>query len=425
MIIERQNKEACVEIGQAREAVGEFFAGNDYTGKRILMIIPDNTRSGPIGEIFKIIYEFLGPKAKAVDCLVALGTHQPMSEEQICARLSMTPDERKNKYAAVKFFNHEWEEPQTFTSIGKISADEIEQISDGLFAEEVDVVINMLLFEYDEFFILGPVFPHEVVGFSGGHKYIFPGIAGDDIIHFFHWLGAVVTNPLINGSKWTPTRKVVEKAASLITMPHKLFAIVALEDKLKGIFIGDALEAWEKAADLSEQVHITYKDKPYNTILGIAPEMYDDIWTAGKVMYKLEPILADGGTLIIYAPHITEISYTHGKWLDKIGYHTRDYFLKRMEQFAGVPRGIMAHSTHVKGIGTFVDGVEKPRANVVLATSISKQRCEKVNLDYLNPNDINIADYENREDEGILVVHHAGEVLHRLSNGYIPTIPKQ
>lgn len=425
MIIERQNKEVFVKTGQAREAVGEFFAQNNYTGKRILMLIPDNTRSGPIGDIFKIIYEFLGPKAKAVDCLVALGTHQPMSEEQICARLSMTPDERKSKYAAVKFFNHEWEEPQTFASIGKISADEIEQISDGLFREEVDVSINKLILKYDEFFILGPVFPHEVVGFSGGHKYIFPGISGDEIIHLFHWLAGVITNPVINGNKWTPTRAVVEKAASFITTPHKLFAVVALNDELKGLFIGDTLKAWEKAADLSEQVHITYKDKPYNTILGIAPEMYDDIWVAGKVMYKLEPILADGGTLIIYAPHITEISYTHGKWLDKIGYHTRDYFLKRMEQFAGVPRGIIAHSTHVKGIGTFIDGVEKPRANVVLATSISKQRCEKVNLDYLNPNDINIADYENREDEGILVVPHAGEVLHRLSSGYIPTIPKQ
>jgi len=89
-----------------------------------------------------------------------------------------------------------------------------------------------------------------------------------------------------------------------------------------------------------------------------------------------------------------------------------------------VPRGIMAHSTHVKGIGTYIDGVEKPRANVVLATGISRQRCKKVNLDYMNPHDINIADYEDREDEGILLVHHAGEVLHRLSSGYIPTIAK-
>jgi nickel-dependent lactate racemase len=325
----------------------------------------------------------------------------------------------------VKFFNHEWDKPQTFASIGKITADEIEQISDGLFREEVDVAVNKMILEYDQLLILGPVFPHEVVGFSGGHKYIFPGSAGDEIIHFFHWLGAVITNPLVNGNKWTPTRKVVEKAASFVKTPHKLFAIVAMDNELKGIFIGDTLEAWEKAADLSQQVHITYMDKTYHTILGIAPEMYDDIWTAGKVMYKLEPILADGGTLIIYAPHITELSYTHGKWLDKIGYHTRDYFLKRMDHFAGVPRGVMAHSTHVKGIGTYIDGVEKPRANVVLATGISRQRCKKVNLDYMNPADINIADYENRQDEGILLVHHAGEVLHRLSSGFIPTIPKE
>jgi nickel-dependent lactate racemase len=424
MVIERQNRDGLVKLEQAREAVDEFFARNDYAGKRVLLIIPDNTRSGPVGDIFKITYDFLQSKAKAIDCLIALGTHQPMSEEQICTRLSMTPEERSSKYASVKFFNHEWDKPETFTSVGKITADEIEQMSNGLFREEVDVAINKLIFNYDEFFILGPVFPHEVVGFSGGHKYIFPGIAGDEIINFFHWLGAVITNPLVNGNKWTPTRKVVEKAASFITVPHKLFAIVALEDELKGIFIGDTIEAWEKAADLSEQVHIIYKDKPYNTILGIAPKMYDDIWVAGKVMYKLEPIAADGGKLIIYAPHITEISYTHGKWLDRIGYHTRNYFLNRMEQFAGVPRGVIAHSTHVKGIGTFIDGVEKPRVKVVLATGISEQRCRKVNLDYLNPDDINIADYENREDEGILVVQHAGEVLHRLSGGYIPTIPK-
>jgi nickel-dependent lactate racemase len=423
MVIEQQNKDGSVTREQAREAIAEFFSQNDYTGKRILLIIPDNTRSGPVGDIFQIIFDSIGKKAKALDCLVALGTHQPMSEKQICTRLGITADQRSRKYASVKFFNHEWEKDETFISIGKISADDVEQISGGLFREEVDTRINKLIYDYDEFFILGPVFPHEVVGFSGGHKYIFPGVAGDEIIHFFHWLGAVVTNPLINGSKWTPTRKVVEKAASLITVPRKLFAIVALENELKGIFVGDVLEAWEKAADLSEKVHITYKDKSYKTILGIAPEMYDDIWTAGKVMYKLEPILADGGTLIIYAPHITEISYTHGKWLDKIGYHTRDYFLKRIDKFADVPRGILAHSTHVRGIGTFIDGKENPRANVVLATGISKQRCEKVNLGYMNPSDINISDYENKEDEGILVVQHAGEVLHRLSSGYIPTIP--
>jgi len=424
-MIEKQNKDDFISNTQAAEAVERFFAENNYTGKRILLIIPDNTRSGPVGDVFKMIFDCLDKKAKALDILVALGTHQPMPEKDICKRLSITEAQRKSKYASVKFFNHQWQKPETFASIGKISAAEIEQISSGLFREEVDVAINKLIFDYDEFFILGPVFPHEVVGFSGGHKYIFPGIAGAEIINFFHWLGAVITNPVINGNKWTPTRKVVEKAASFIKMPRKLFAMVAVENKLKGLFIGDCIEAWEKAADLSDKVHIVYKDKPYETVLGIAPEMYDDIWTAGKVMYKLEPIVADGGTLIIYAPHITEISYTHGKVIDKIGYHTRDYFLKQMDKFASVPRGVMAHSTHVKGIGTYIDGIEKPRVNVVLATGIRKARCEKVNLGYMNPKDIDIADYEGREDEGILVVHHAGEVLHRLSGGYIPTIPKE
>ncbi|UCG55680.1 MAG: DUF2088 domain-containing protein [Phycisphaerales bacterium] len=425
MVIERQNKDGFVQNDEAREAVGEFFAKNDYAGKRVLLIIPDNTRSGPIGDIFKMIYDCLAGKVKTFDCLVALGTHRPLTEEQICIRLDITPGERKSTYASVGLFNHEWAKPETFTSVGKISADEVEQISNGLFREEVDISLNKLLFEYDEFFILGPVFPHEVVGFSGGHKYIFPGVAGDEIIHFFHWLSGVITNPVINGNKWTPTREVVERAASFIKRPHKLFAIVAVENALKGIFIGDCVEAWERAADLSERVHIVYKDRSYHMILGIAPKMYDDLWTAGKVMYKLEPVLADGGTLIIYAPHITEISYTHGKYLDEIGYHTRDYFLKRMDKFAGIPRGIIAHSSHVKGIGTYVNGVEKPRANVVLATEIGKERCLKVNLDYMNPADINIADYEGKEDQGVLVVRHAGEVLHRLASGHIPTIPEE
>lgn len=418
MLISRENRDGFIQLSDAADAIGEFFAQNDYKGKRVLLIIPDNTRSGPVGGIFKIIYNHLGPKAKAVDCLVALGTHRLMTEEQICARLSLSSEERSGKYASVGLFNHEWAKPGTLTSIGRISSEEIEDLSDGLFCEEVDVAINKLIFDYDEFFILGPVFPHEVVGFSGGHKYIFPGIAGQEVINFFHWLGAVITNPVINGKKWTPTRKVVEKAAEFIDMPRTLFAVVALEDELKGLYIGDVVEAWEKAADLSSQIHIVYEDRPYKTVLGIAPDMYDDIWTAGKVMYKLESVVAEGGTLIVYAPHICEFSYTHGKVIEQIGYHTRDYFLKQSDKFKGFPRAVLAHSTHVKGIGTYIDGAEKARVNVVLATKIDRQRCKKVNLGYMDPGEIDISSYENRKDEGILVVHNAGQILYRLRSRF-------
>jgi nickel-dependent lactate racemase len=197
---------------------------------------------------------------------------------------------------------------------------------------------------------------------------------------------------------------------------------VATGNQLKGIFIGDCKEAWEKAADLSAKVHIVYKDKPFKTVLGIAPQMYDEIWTAGKVMYKLEPVVADGGTLIIYAPHIKEISYTHGAMIEKLGYHTRDYFLKQWDKFKSFPGGAMAHCTHVKGIGTFINGVEKPRVNVVLATGISREQCKRVNLGYMDPSQIEIENYEGKEDKGILVVHHAGETLYRLSDGSVPRI---
>jgi len=422
-MIERYSKSGFLENNQTEEAICEFFQQNDYTGKRILLLVPDNTRSGPVGDIFRVIFDCIGQKTKALDCLVALGTHQPLTEEQICRRLDITTEQRNNKYQSVKFFKHEWHKPDTFTSVGIISEDEIERISGGLFCEQVDVAINKLIFDYDRIFIVGPVFPHEVVGFSGGHKYIFPGIAGAEIINFFHWLGAVVTNPLVNGNKWTPTRRLVEKAASFIKMPRTLFAMVAVENNLKAIFIGDCLTAWEKAADLSEKVHIVYKDRPYHTVLGIAPQMYDDIWTAGKVMYKLEPVVADGGTLIIYAPHISEISYTHGKVIDQIGYHTRDYFRRQWDKFRDFPNGVIAHSTHVKGIGTYINGIEKPRINVTLATGISRKRCEKANLGYMDPAKIDITDYENKENEGILLVPHAGETLYRLKSGYIPTIP--
>jgi nickel-dependent lactate racemase len=145
------------------------------------------------------------------------------------------------------------------------------------------------------------------------------------------------------------------------------------------------------------------------------PELYDDIWTASKGMYKVEPIVADGGTVIIYAPHIDEIAYTHGKVLDRIGYHVRDYFLKRWDEFKNEPTGVMAHSTLVKGAGTYENGVEKPRINVVLATRIPKERCQRVNLGYMDPATIRIDEWKGREGEGTLVVPRAGELLYRLA----------
>ena len=145
--------------------------------------------------------------------------------------------------------------------------------------------------------------------------------------------------------------------------------------------------------------------------------MYDDLWIGGKCMYKLEPVVADGGELIIYAPHISaKFRSRTDERIEGIGYHVRDYFLKQWDKFKDHPWGVLAHSTHVRGIGTFENGIEKPRVKVTLATQISPERCAKINLGYRDPATLNPADFQNREDEGILFVAKAGEMLYRLKD---------
>ncbi len=389
---------------------------DELRGQRVLLIVPDGTRSAPVGTLFKSIFDCIGNVTKKLDVMIALGTHQPMSEDAINARMEITAEERAGKYARVEMINHAWDDPNALVSVGEISAEEIEEISGGLFKQSVEANINKLVYDYDLLIIIGPVFPHEVVGFSGGNKYLFPGIAGGDVLNFFHWLGAVITNPKTIGVKWTPVRKVVDRAGALVKVPKMAFCMAVSGKDLAGLYAGTPEAAWSAAADLSDKVHIIYKDKPFHTVLSRAPEMYEDVWTGGKCMYKLEPVVADGGELIIYAPHIKEVSVTHGKLIESIGYHTRDYYLKQWDKFKDVPWLALAHSTHVRGVGAFEDGVEKPRVRVTLATQISPEICAKINMGYRDPNSINVADYENRENEGILYVPKAGEMLYRLKN---------
>ena len=392
----------------------EAFETKRVDGKRLLFIIPDHTRTAPIDMIFKIIYDLLSDRVKALDFLIALGTHPTMSDEAINKRVGITKEELNTKYSKARFFNHHWKDRNQLRLIGTITEKEVEEISNGMMHRKVDIVINKMIFNYDLLVIIGPTFPHEVVGFSGGNKYLFPGIAGQEIIDMFHWLGALITSPMIIGKKYTLVRKIVDKAASLIDIKKMCLSLVVKGKDLAGLYIGTPEEAWDKAADLSAKLHIIYKDHPFKKVLSFTPAMYDDLWTGGKCMYKLEPVVEDGGELIIYAPHINEISVTHGKIIRKIGYHVRDYFVKQMDRFKDIPGVVMAHSTHVRGVGTFENGVEKPRIRVTLATGIPEEVCHQVNLGYMNPDDINVDMWKDREEDGILYVPKSGEMLYKL-----------
>jgi nickel-dependent lactate racemase len=316
----------------------------------------------------------------------------------------------------VRIFNHQWDHPDALATIGVISREEAARLTDGLLSEEVPVTLNRLLLDYDHIIICGPVFPHEVAGFSGGAKYLFPGVAGPDIINFSHWLGALSTSIATIGVKDTAVRRVIHRVAEFLPRPITCVALVMREASFQGAYIGGYAEAFAAAADHSARLNILYKPHPFRSVLSMPSTRYDDLWTAAKAMYKTEPVVADGGEVIIYAPHITEVSYTHGELIDAVGYHVRDYFLGQPERFRAVPGMILAHSTHVRGTGTYdvASGVESPRIAVTLATGIPQERCERINLGYRDYRTLDPQAWADCEAEGLLLVEHAGEMLYRL-----------
>ena len=389
----------------------EGLARLPLDGRRVLVLIPDGTRTMPMPLMFETLERELGERVAALDYLVALGTHTPMTDVQLSRHVGQAVVD--GKAGQRRIFNHRWDDPATFVRLGEIPSADVRDLTRGRLDQPVPVALNRLLVEYDHVLICGPVFPHEVVGFSGGTKYLFPGVAAADIIHFTHWLGALITNYEVIGTMDTPVRAVIDRAASLLYTPLSLLALVVSHDGVAGLFCGDPQEAWRRAASLSSRRHVVWADKPYERVLAMMPPMYDDLWTAAKGMYKIEPAVADGGEVVIFAPHVTEVSYVHGKLLDEVGYHCRDYFLGQWERFKHYPGGILAHSTHVKGLGTFDAscGLETPRIRVTLATGIPRERCERINLGYMDPATVNPAEWQR---PGWLVVPRAGEMLHRV-----------
>jgi lactate racemase len=209
-------------------------------------------------------------------------------------------------------------------------------------------------------------------------------------------------------------RRIINRAAAMIPTPRHALCSVVTSEGVAGLFCGEPEEAWSAAADLSAQRHIRWCEHPYRRALAVLPEMYDELWVGAKGMYKLEPVIADGGELIIYAPHLKRVSAAHGEVIHAIGYHVRDYFVRQWPRFEHYPWGVLAHSTHLRGSGTYENGVEWARIQVTLATGIPAEECAALNLGYLDPASIDPAAWANREDEGILLVPHAGEVLYRL-----------
>jgi len=388
-----------------------------FRNQKVLIIIPDHTRSLPLPFLFRALVSVLHD-VQQLDFMVALGTHPPLDDDHMNLLVGITAEERTTLNKSIGLLNHAWEDSDSLKTIGVISKEEVQIIAGETWhpslGGDVPVRINKAVFNYDHIIILGPTFPHEVAGFSGGAKYLFPGISGPEMINSTHWLGALAGVVGTIGIKNTPVREMIHTAAKKLDVPVTLVALVVEGNDLAGVFIGDYLEAWSMAADLSAQRHILWYDKPFQHVLSCAPSMYDELWTAAKAMYKLEPVVAPGGSLIIYAPHLEVISHVHGNYIEEIGYHVLDYFLKQWDRFKHVPLGVLAHSTHVRGSGTYEFPHEIPNVGVTLASRIPPEICERIVLNYQEPDEIEIDDWINRESDGILYVPKAGEMLYRV-----------
>jgi nickel-dependent lactate racemase len=394
----------------AREGLAQL----PVDGRRVLVLIPDGTRTMPMPLMFDRLERELGPRVAQLDYLVALGTHAPMSDAQLSRHIGRPVEH--GRAGRSRIFNHRWDDPAAFAELGVIPARDIAELSGGRLNEDVPVALNRLVLEYDHLLICGPVFPHEVVGFSGGTKYLFPGIAAAGIIHFTHWLGALITSSAVIGTMDTPIRAVIDRAAALVPTPVSLLSLVVMHDGIAGMFCGDVHEAWRQAAACSARRHIVWLERPADRILAVMPSMYDDLWTAAKGAYKTEPAIADGGEVVIFAPHVAEVSYVHGRTIDEVGYHCRDYFLAQWDRFKQYPGGVLAHSTHVKGLGEYdaVRAVETPRIQVTLATGIPRERCDRINLGYLDPAEVRLDEWPAAPGGESFVVPRAGEMLFRV-----------
>ena len=402
---------------QVRAFIHEQLAAADLDGRSVCVLVPDGTRSCPVPLLLGAVHEALHGRVSRLTVLVALGTHARMGDAALARHLGYQLGAMEDRYPGTEVLNHTWWDPDTFVSVGTISADRLRELSEDRFRHQsVEVRLNRAVVEHDVTLVVGPVFPHEVVGFSGGNKYFFPGVSSQEVINISHWLGALITSAEIIGTRGiTPVRALIDEAVSMVPCEKLAFCVVvqAGSHALHSVAFGEPSAAWAAAADVAAETHVRYLDAPVRRVLSIIPAMYHDIWTAAKGFYKVEPVVADGGEVVIYAPHVREVAATHPE-IYEVGYHCRDYFVKQWDRFRVVPWGVLAHSTHLRGAGTYDEttGEERLRVTVTLATGIPEDRVRAVNLNYLDPAEVDPEAWA--ADPDTMVLPRAGEDLFRL-----------
>jgi lactate racemase len=401
---------------ELRAIVAEALDGV-AAGERVLAIVPDKTRDDNTDLLFPMASEILAQKKIAgFDALIAQGTHAPMTESEKREKIGW---DRIGQGQPGHIFDHQWSCADELVTLGELGAERIAELTDGLMHESVPVRLNALLApgKYDTVLVFGATMPHEVAGFAGGAKYFFPGVAGPELTHLTHWLGALATIECVIGRIETPTRRVIEAAAEFVPARVISFTSVSTRDagglRTHALFAGDIYESFRRAAAVSREVHIKYVGRSYKRVVALLDRHYDELWVGGKASYKLGSIIEEGGELIIFAPHLTQLSATHGRLIEKYGYAPLEQVREMVEGSDELRANlcVAAHLAHVSyGSARNAAGQLTPRYRITLASAVTEAACHRVNLGFLDHRSFRLEDYQS--DPDTLVVDDAGRDLY-------------
>ncbi len=399
------NQLTAITDQQLQLEINQFVSELSTQFKKVLVITPDITRTCPLERIIPKLQKSLIKNSMHVDYLVALGTHRYMEIRDIETMYGID-DTNKYNFDKSEIRNHRWKDPGTFKTFGSV------ELIEGDSSSLVDIQLNKCIEDYDVLLPISPVFPHEIVGFSGGPKYFFPGISGGEFLQKMHWHAVCIGREKLMGIKDTPTRRLIDRAARLIPKPVRYITMaVDMHRIIRQFSYGKYHDSWDKTVEVSKKIHIRHVGRQYKRVVAKAPEMYSELWTAGKAMYKIDQIVETGGKLILYGPHIKAFSHMWNKYVYQMGFHTIDYLLANEEKFNKIPRGVLSFSANVRGQKKEHScNIDEPRVDLVMATGIPEKECDKVNLTYMDHQGLDWKEIE--KDPDTLVVEHAGEILH-------------
>jgi nickel-dependent lactate racemase len=350
--------------GNERDSLSEqdlqqgLFAALERIGarKKVIAVPPDMTRYHSLaGELTCLVWQYYGDRL--TDILPAIGTHFPMSENEL-----------KKMYVGVPlelFRVHNWR--TDVVTLGEVPADYVKQVSKGAVDYPWPAQINKLLVEgrYDLILSIGQVVPHEVIGMANYNKNIFVGTGGTEGINKSHFLGAAYGMEQIMGRADTPVRRVVnygaDHFASELPIVYVLTVVGPDADgrlQTRGLFIGDDIECFNLASELSLKVNFTMLDEPLQkAVVYLDPQEYKSTWLGNKSIYRTRMAMADDGELIVIAPGLHQFGEDPkiDELIRKYGYVGTEKVLQLVKENEDLQQNLSAaaHLIHGSSEGRF------------------------------------------------------------------------